>query len=51
MKKVLGLVGATLLLASPAVAADLAVKAPVAAPLAPFSWAGFYIGAYRLRVG
>jgi outer membrane immunogenic protein len=46
MRKVLGFVGATLLLAGPAVAADLAVKAPRAAPLAPvFSWTGCYIGA------
>jgi outer membrane immunogenic protein len=48
MRKVLGLVGATLLFAGPALAADLAVKAPVrAAPVvAPFSWAGLYIGAH-----
>jgi len=47
MRKLLGLVGATLLFAGPALAADLAVKAP-AAPLAPvpFSWTGFYIGAH-----
>ena len=45
MRKVLGLVGATLLLAGPALAADLAVKAPTAAPLFPVpSWAGFYLG-------
>ncbi len=47
MRKVLGLVGATLLFAGPALAADLgkppAYKAP---PLAPvFSWTGCYIGA------
>jgi outer membrane immunogenic protein len=45
MKKVLCLLGATLLFAGPAFAADLAVKAPVAA-VAPFSWTGFYIGAH-----
>jgi outer membrane immunogenic protein len=48
MKKVLGLVGATLLFAGPALAADLkapAYKAPP--PLAPvFSWTGFYIGGH-----
>jgi outer membrane immunogenic protein len=46
MRKALGLVGATLLLAGPAVAADLAVKAPRAAPaLMPvYNWTGFYIG-------
>jgi outer membrane immunogenic protein len=46
MKKVLGLVGATLLFAGPALAADLG-KPPVykAPPLAPvFSWTGWYIG-------
>jgi outer membrane immunogenic protein len=44
--KALGLIGASLLFAGPAVAADLAVKAPVyKAPPAPvFSWTGFYIG-------
>jgi outer membrane immunogenic protein len=45
MRKVLGLVGATLLFAGPALAADLAVKAPRAATLMPvFSWTGCYIG-------
>lgn len=47
MKKVLGLVGATLLLVGPAVAADLSRPPPVykAPPLAPvFSWTGWYIG-------
>src|SRR6266850_2155131 len=44
MMKLLGLVGATLLFAGPASAADL-LKAPVM-PLGPaFSWTGFYIGA------
>jgi outer membrane immunogenic protein len=45
MRKVLGLVGATLLFAGPALAADLAVKAPRALPLAVPTWTGFYIGA------
>ena len=45
MRKELGLVGATLLLAGPAVAADLAVKAPVQAPTFMASpWDGFHIG-------
>ncbi|HMA74578.1 MAG TPA: outer membrane protein [Xanthobacteraceae bacterium] len=45
MKKFVGVIGATLLFAAPAVAADLPVKAPVA-PLAPvFSWSGCYVGA------
>jgi opacity protein-like surface antigen len=45
MRKVLGLVGATLLFAGSALAADLPVKAPVrAAPLVVPGWAGFYIG-------
>ena len=44
MRKVLGLVGATLLFAGPALAADLGVRAP-AVPLAPvLGWTGFYIG-------
>jgi outer membrane immunogenic protein len=42
MRKALGLVGATLLFAGPAVAADLAVKAPTYAPAA--SWSGCYAG-------
>jgi outer membrane immunogenic protein len=47
MKKALGLVGASLLLAGQGFAADLAVKAPVyKAPVVPaFSWTGCYIGA------
>jgi outer membrane immunogenic protein len=45
MRKVLGLVGATLLLAGPASAADLAVKAPPQAPVFMASpWDGLYIG-------
>jgi outer membrane immunogenic protein len=45
MRKVLGLVGATLLFAGPALAADLAVKAPLM-PLGPvLNWTGWYIGA------
>lgn len=44
MRKVSGLVGAALLLATPAFAADLPVKAPVM-PLAPVvGWTGFYVG-------
>ncbi len=43
MRKVLGVVGATLLLAGPTFAADL-LKAP-AMPLGPiYNWTGFYIG-------
>ncbi len=46
MKKVSGLVGAALLFAGPAVAADMAVKAPVyKAPAPYFSWTGCYVGA------
>jgi outer membrane immunogenic protein len=45
MRKVLGLVGATLLFAGPAFAADLAVKAPRALPLMPvYNWSGWYVG-------
>jgi outer membrane immunogenic protein len=45
MRKVLGLVGATLLFAGSALAADLPVKAPRAATFTPaFSWTGCYIG-------
>jgi len=52
MKKIMGLVGAVLLIAGPALAADLPVKAPRAAPLAaPFSWTGCYIGATAGGVG
>jgi outer membrane immunogenic protein len=46
MRKVLGLVGATLLFAAPALAADLGkpvLKAPALMPV--FSWTGCYIGA------
>jgi len=47
-RKALGLVGATLLFAGPALGADLGTKAPLKAPpLAPvFSWTGFYIGGH-----
>lgn len=46
MRKVLSAVGATLLFAGPAMAADLAVKAPRAVPLMPIlTWDGWYIGA------
>ena len=44
MKKVLGLIGATLLFAGPALAADLAVKAPALAGPLPSQWSGFYLG-------
>ena len=43
MRKILGLVGATLLFAGPASAADL-LKAPALAPAAAFSWTGCYAG-------
>jgi outer membrane immunogenic protein len=43
MRKVLGVVGAMLLFAGPAFAADLAVKAPPLLAPAP-SWTGFYFG-------
>ena len=49
MKKALGLVGATLLFAGPAFAADVGTKAPAyrAPPLAPvFSWTGLYVGVH-----
>jgi len=46
MKKVfLGSVAVAALLAIPAQAADMPVKAPLA-PVVPTSWAGFYIGAH-----
>jgi len=45
MKKALGLIGASLLFAGPAFAADLAVKAPVyKAPPPVYNWTGFYVG-------
>ena len=43
MRKVLGLVGATVLFAGPALAADLPLKAP-AMPLVVSSWTGWYVG-------
>jgi outer membrane immunogenic protein len=44
MRKISGLVGATLVLAAPAFAADLGVRAPVM-PVEPVpGWTGFYIG-------
>jgi hypothetical protein len=47
MRKVLGLVGATLLIAGPALAADLGKPVYKAPPLAPvFSWTGFYVGGH-----
>jgi len=46
MKTLLGSIAAAALLAGPAVAADMPVKAPVAPPVvAAYSWSGFYIGA------
>jgi outer membrane immunogenic protein len=47
MRTVTGLVSVALLVAGPALAADLAVKAPVyKAPVVPtFSWTGCYVGA------
>jgi len=45
MRKILGLVGAALLFAGPALAADLGKPVYKAPPLAPvFSWTGWYIG-------
>jgi outer membrane immunogenic protein len=46
MRTVLAFASVSLLLAGPAFAADLAVKAPVykAPVVAPFSWTGFYVG-------
>ncbi len=47
MRKVVGLIGGTLLFAGPALAADLGRPPPYKAPVAPvylFDWAGFYIG-------
>ena len=40
-----GAIAVGALIAGPALAADLPVKAPLAPALAPFSWTGFYIGA------
>ncbi|HMA74579.1 MAG TPA: outer membrane protein [Xanthobacteraceae bacterium] len=46
MNKLLCVIGVASVVAGPALAADLPVKAPRAAPLAPvFSWTGWYIGA------
>jgi opacity protein-like surface antigen len=42
MRRVSGLVGATLLFAGPAFAADL--RAPVMPPGPAFGWTGFYVG-------
>ena len=50
MRKVLGLVGASLLFAGPALAADLARRPPppykAPPPVPVFSWTGFYIGGH-----
>lgn len=48
MRKVLGLVGATLLFAGPALAADLNRPPPVKAPafVPVFSWTGLYLGVH-----
>jgi outer membrane immunogenic protein len=53
MRKAFGLMGASLLLAGPAVAADLAVKAPVykAPPMVVPTWAGWYVGGNAGWVG
>jgi len=52
LKKILGLVGVALLVAGPAFAADMAVKAPVRAPLMPvLGWGGWYVGANAGWVG
>ncbi len=42
-KAALGIIAIAMLIGTPALAADMAVKAPPAAP-APWSWAGFYFG-------
>jgi len=34
-----------LLMAAPVMAADMPVKAPIAPPVIPYSWTGFYVGA------
>ena len=44
MTRELALVAATLILAGPAFAADLAVKAPAPAGPLPAQWSGFYLG-------
>jgi outer membrane immunogenic protein len=44
MKKFLGAIGVVSLLAGPAFAADLPVKAPVMMPIPVYNWTGFYIG-------
>ena len=47
MKKILGLVGVALLVAGPAFAADMAVKAPVRPMAAPaYNWTGCYVGGF-----
>jgi len=46
MKKALGLLGATLLIASPAVAADLGSRPVYGAPAPVFTWTGCYIGGF-----
>jgi outer membrane immunogenic protein len=53
MRKAFGLIGASLLLAGPALAADLAVKAPVykAPPTVVPTWAGWYVGGNAGWVG
>lgn len=45
MKNIAALVMAAGFLASPALAADLPVKAPAFAPPAVYNWSGFYLGA------
>jgi len=53
MRKAFGVLGASLFLAGPALAADLAIKAPVykAPPMAVPTWAGWYVGGNAGWVG
>ena len=44
MRKFLGVIGVASLIAGPALAADLPVKAPIMAPIPIYNWTGFYIG-------
>jgi outer membrane immunogenic protein len=46
MKKALGLLGATVLIAGPAVAADLGSRPVYGAPAPVFTWTGCYIGGF-----
>jgi outer membrane immunogenic protein len=53
MRKAFGLLGASLFVAGPALAADLAIKAPVykAPPMVVPTWAGWYVGGNAGWVG